>query len=135
MNNNLVFDVKFGTVVIRRSLRDALLEVANAVDPDQFHYKDVCDRVREAADAVEWATPNDAGPATRDEPMPKGEGREIFPLLVADIQERMEYGIRTYGESLRAYNGRDALVDAYQEALDLAVFLRQAIEERDNPCG
>lgn len=29
-----------------------------------------------------------------------------------------------------AHNGRDALVDAYQEALDLTMYLRQAIEER-----
>jgi hypothetical protein len=31
---------------------------------------------------------------------------------------------------LRAHNGRDALVDAYQEALDLCVYLRQVIQER-----
>ena len=42
-------------------------------------------------------------------------------------------GIVRYGTPLQAHNGRDALVDAYQEALDLAVYLRQAIYERDNP--
>lgn len=30
------------------------------------------------------------------------------------------------------FNGRDALLDAYQEALDLVVYLRQVIYERDN---
>lgn len=30
---------------------------------------------------------------------------------------------------LQPFNGRDALVDAYQEAVDLAVYLRQRIEE------
>ena len=35
-----------------------------------------------------------------------------------------------HGTPLQAHNGRDPLVDAYQEALDLAVYLRQAIEER-----
>lgn len=34
---------------------------------------------------------------------------------------------------LQAHNGRDPLVDAYQEALDLVVYLRQAIEERRAP--
>jgi hypothetical protein len=29
-------------------------------------------------------------------------------------------------------NGRDSLMDAYQEALDLVMYLRQAIEERNN---
>jgi hypothetical protein len=32
---------------------------------------------------------------------------------------------------LQAFNGRDALRDAYEEALDLACYLRQAIAERD----
>jgi hypothetical protein len=31
---------------------------------------------------------------------------------------------------LQAHNGRNALIDAYQEALDLVVYLRQAIEEQ-----
>jgi hypothetical protein len=32
---------------------------------------------------------------------------------------------------LQPHNGRDCLMDAYQEALDLAMYLRQAIFERD----
>lgn len=39
-------------------------------------------------------------------------------------------GIERYGTPVQAGNGRKALVDAYQEALDLAVYLRQEIEER-----
>jgi hypothetical protein len=38
--------------------------------------------------------------------------------------------LQRYGTLLQAGNGRDALVDAYQECLDLACYLRQAIEER-----
>lgn len=34
---------------------------------------------------------------------------------------------------LQAFNGRDVLRDAYEEALDLATYLRQCIEERDRP--
>lgn len=44
-------------------------------------------------------------------------------------RERDRLGVRKYGTRLRAHNGRRALVDAYQEALDLAVYLRQCIEE------
>jgi hypothetical protein len=62
--------------------------------------------------------------------MPKGTGPEIFPLVQADLEARRQKGIATYGEALRANNGRDALQDAYEEALDLAVYLRQAREER-----
>jgi hypothetical protein len=40
-------------------------------------------------------------------------------------------GIMKYGTPLQPFNGRDALWDAYQVVLDLAVYLRQAIYEID----
>lgn len=59
-------------------------------------------------------------------------GRPVWELVIEDMQTRDQVGRRRYGVPLQAHNGRDALVDAYQEALDLAVYLRQAIEERSN---
>lgn len=56
----------------------------------------------------------------------------VHNLVAADIMERQRIGIRTYGTPLQAGNGRDALWDAYEEALDLACYLRQAIFERDD---
>lgn len=56
----------------------------------------------------------------------------IADLVIADIQERKRIGIERYGVALQAHNGRDALVDAYQESLDLSKYLRQEIEERDD---
>jgi hypothetical protein len=50
-----------------------------------------------------------------------------------DIRERDAMGTRKYGQRLTAGDGRDSLIDAYQEALDLVVYLRKAIEERDRP--
>ncbi len=47
------------------------------------------------------------------------------------MEERNKIGTEKYGTPLQAHNGRDALVDAYQEILDAAVYLRQAIEERN----
>jgi hypothetical protein len=65
------------------------------------------------------------------EPAPQeGQGPAIWDLVVADMKERDAMGERKYGRRLRAGDGRDHLVDAYQEALDLAVYLRQQIEER-----
>lgn len=55
----------------------------------------------------------------------------VWDLVVSDMQERDQSGQEKYGTRLQPHNGRDALVDAYQEALDLAVYLRQAIYERD----
>lgn len=70
--------------------------------------------------------------ATTREPKPKPNGLpEVVNLVVKDMLERGEEGARRYGTPLQPFNGRDALVDAYQEALDLAVYLRQALFERD----
>ena len=65
--------------------------------------------------------------------MPKlATGPDIWELVIADMRGRDEHGKRKYGIALRADDGRDHLVDAYQEALDLAVYLRQEIEARKN---
>lgn len=66
-----------------------------------------------------------------DQPLPTpNDGAHIHDLLTADIQARKELGTRRYGTPLQAHNGRDALLDAYQECLDLAVYLRQLLAER-----
>jgi len=54
---------------------------------------------------------------------------DINKLVQQDLEERAKVGEITYGTRLKPFNGRDALVDAYQEALDLCVYLRQVIEE------
>lgn len=61
---------------------------------------------------------------------PSGNGVDIAELVKIDIDARSELGKSKYGERLQAHNGRDALLDAYQEALDLCQYLRQALEER-----
>jgi hypothetical protein len=58
----------------------------------------------------------------------------IWDLVIEDMKERDQKGKEIYNTNLQPFNGRDALVDCYQEALDLVVYLRQAIYERDNPC-
>jgi hypothetical protein len=68
--------------------------------------------------------------ATSVQPIPHGSGTPIVDLVRADLEARAVEGEKKYGERLKANNGRDALVDAYQEALDLCMYLRQAIEER-----
>lgn len=54
----------------------------------------------------------------------------IVDLVQRDLDVRRELGRARYGDELRAQNGRDALRDAYEEALDLACYLRQALAER-----
>lgn len=57
----------------------------------------------------------------------------VLPLVNADLHKRIAKGANDYGEPLTTHNGRDALWDAYEEALDLCLYLRQAIEERNQP--
>lgn len=67
----------------------------------------------------------------QDQPAPQpNTSRPVWELVVEDMQARDQVGRERYGTPLQANNGRDALVDAYQEALDLVVYLRQALEER-----
>lgn len=66
-----------------------------------------------------------------EQPAPlRNASTPIWDLVIADMRERDHVGRQRYGTPLQANNGRDALVDAYQECLDLAVYLRQVIEER-----
>lgn len=55
----------------------------------------------------------------------------VWDLVAADMKARDEFGEKKYGTRLQPHNGRDALMDAYQEALDIVVYLRQALYERD----
>ena len=64
------------------------------------------------------------------QPRPSSSSGDIMRLVIEDMEERRRMGIAKFGTALQAHNGRDALVDAYQEALDLAAYLRQEIEER-----
>lgn len=57
----------------------------------------------------------------------------VWDLVIQDMRARDAVGREKYGTPLQSFNGRDSLVDSYQEALDLVVYLRQAIEERE--CG
>lgn len=55
--------------------------------------------------------------------------KSIQELVRLDLVHREQLGQERYGTSLHAYNGREAILDAYEEALDLCCYLRQVIEE------
>ena len=73
--------------------------------------------------------------ATVQQPAPQpSDGWPIVDLVIQDLVDRALMGQKKYGCLLRPFNGRDALIDAYQEALDHLMYLRQFICERDEPC-
>lgn len=88
---------------------------------DWDNYVDYCMKAtKKAAEHQENPTKNEL-PCVQD-------------MVVADIEARKQVGIERYGTVLQPWNGRSSLMDAYQEALDLAIYLRQLLYEEENPC-
>lgn len=79
--------------------------------------------------AAIWEAASTIGTQQQSQPE-TNNSQPIVDMVIEDLAARKEYGVKTYGTPLQANNGRDALVDAYQEALDLCIYLRQVIEER-----
>lgn len=80
--------------------------------------------------------PERAGREGDSQDLPVGNDHPvIFDLVKADLDARLALGVKRYGQPLQPFNGRDALRDAYEEALDLAVYLRQALYEQTHPDG
>ena len=69
--------------------------------------------------------------AATHEPPPTGNGTAIITELLSDLLNRNKAGTLKYGTTLKTNNGRDALMDAYQESCDLCMYLKQALMERD----
>jgi len=71
-------------------------------------------------------------PAATPEPMSTVGIDEVFPELIKDLESRRQLGIEKYGHPLQTHNGRDPLIDAYQERLDDVVYTKQFLMERDS---
>jgi len=57
--------------------------------------------------------------------------KDIADLVVVDIKKRKVMGKAKYGVPLRANNGRNALQDAYEEAQDMTLYLKQKLVEEE----
>lgn len=58
-----------------------------------------------------------------------GNSSFAVEYVIPDMEKRHQKGLESYGVALQPHNGRDALLDAYEEALDMAVYLKQACVE------
>ena len=54
---------------------------------------------------------------------------EMATLVLVDMRDRDLVGRERYGTPLTSHNGRDHLVDAYQEILDSVVYLANELDE------
>lgn len=74
-------------------------------------------------------------PNTRIVPQPQPtnppDSLSLWELVVEDMKGRDAYGRNKYGTVLSPNNGRDFLIDMYQELLDAVVYLRGLLYERD----
>lgn len=67
-----------------------------------------------------------------DQPLPiVNDSPSVQSMVIADIQEREKVGIKRYGTALQPFNGRSALRDAYEESIDLSLYLRQMLAEEE----
>ncbi len=71
----------------------------------------------------------EAARAKQPRPIPNSNA-PIGEQVIEDMKARIVLGKARYGTPLQAFNGRDALWDAYEEALDLCMYLKQALVER-----
>lgn len=69
--------------------------------------------------------------ASEYQPDPVSGKRIVVEGVVSDILERAEEGKKKYGTYLMTDNGREAMWDAYQEALDLVMYLKQHLMENE----
>lgn len=69
---------------------------------------------------------------TSAQPAPVAGRASVTDAVIKDLETRRVHGKAKYGTELMTHNGRDAMVDAYQEALDLVMYFKQALMERDS---
>lgn len=88
----------------------------------------MADKVADQPPSDELRRPRDSG----DQPLPhRGGGPNIHEQVCLDVMGRQQLGVRRYGQPLQPHNGRDALLDLYQELLDAACYTRQLLAEKD----
>lgn len=66
-----------------------------------------------------------------EQPLPARGQVDVTEALIAHLRERQAKGIEKYGRPLETFNGRDMLLDAFQESLDQSQYLLGKILEGD----
>ena len=69
---------------------------------------------------------------TEPAPVNSEKGHIVAVYVMADLMERVQKGLDTYGTPLQTDNGRNALQDLYEELLDAAMYIKQKLLELDD---
>ncbi len=65
-----------------------------------------------------------------DQPAPKPGGYPVQAVLIEAIRQRMEFGLKKYGRPLETDNGRDPLLDMWEEMMDMISYFTQYVLEQ-----
>ena len=65
----------------------------------------------------------------REQDDPKPGLQSVTDCVISDLQARRIASIPKYGSELKTHNGRNPMLDAYQELLDLTLYIRQLLAE------
>lgn len=75
---------------------------------------------------------HDADGCTCKQTTPPYTGKtRVLDCVFEDLRARAEMGRNKYGHYLETNNGRNALQDAYEEALDMCMYLKQWLLEEE----
>lgn len=66
-----------------------------------------------------------------DQRLPDADASQLddFEFYISDIRARRDIGIDRYGQAHRPFNGRNTLLDAYEEVLDTGLYLRSLLRQ------
>lgn len=67
------------------------------------------------------------------EPAPQKGHANVWPWLQSYLRARVAAGEEKYGTLLQTFNGRQALVDALEESIDMTFYLAQLVMEAKDP--
>lgn len=97
---------------------------------NQEMIKKVIEELREINSAYNNAA-NSPGTARQPSPSPAtADGEDVWLLVMEDMRARRLDGLSKYNHPVHADNGRDHLIDSYQERLDDLVYIRAEIKRR-----
>jgi hypothetical protein len=81
---------------------------------------------------VKTPTPTKANRPGDSQELPNPEankGQDVQSMVIADIEARRQVGIERYGQALHTFNGRNALLDLYEELIDATMYVKQQLIE------
>jgi len=69
--------------------------------------------------------------ASKNEPMPKEGGKAVIFEVIQDFISRAEMGKEKYGQLLKTNDGRNNMMDLYQELIDAVMYCKKQMMEEN----